>query len=81
MHIMAKTSTFLIGLAAAAAAGAALGLLMAPQKGSDTRKDISDKINDLSDQLRSLGRKAKSHANNIQDDLYDIRNQAKSTVS
>ena len=77
----AKNSTFLIGLVAAAAAGAALGLLMAPKKGTETRKDISDKINELSDQLRQLGRKAKSHANNIQEDLYDIRNQAKSAVS
>ena len=76
-----KNSTFLVGLFAAAAAGAALGLLMAPKKGAETRKDISDKINEISDQLRQLGRKAKSHANNIQDDLYDIRNQAKSTVS
>lgn len=78
---MAKNSTYLIGLAAAAAAGAALGLLMAPKKGSETRKDISDRIDEISDQLKSLGRKAKSHVNNIQDDLYDIRNQAKSTVS
>lgn len=78
---MAKNSTFLIGLAAAAAAGAALGLMMAPKKGSETRKDISDRIDEISDQLKALGRKAKSHANNIQEDLYDIRNQAKSTVS
>lgn len=81
MHVMTKNSTFLIGLAAAAAAGAVLGLLMAPKTGSEMRKDISDRIDDISDQLKSLGRKAKSHANNIQDDLYDIRNQAKSTVS
>jgi gas vesicle protein len=78
---MAKNSTFLIGIAAAAAAGAALGLMLAPKKGSETRKDISDKIDEISDQLKALKSKAKSHVNNIQDDLYDIRNQAKSTVS
>lgn len=77
---MTKNSTFLVGLAAAAAAGAALGLLMAPKKGSEMRKDISDRIDDLSEQLKHLGRKARSHVNNMQDDLYDIRNQAKSTV-
>ena len=55
--------------------------MMAPKKGSETRKDISDRIDEISDQLKALGRKAKSHANNIQEDLYDIRNQAKSTVS
>ncbi|TDX00560.1 YtxH domain-containing protein [Dinghuibacter silviterrae] len=74
---MAKNSTFLIGLAAAAAAGAALGLLMAPKKGSETRKDISDKIDEIYDHLKSVGRKVKSHASNMQDDLYDLRNQAK----
>jgi gas vesicle protein len=78
---MAKNSTFLIGLAAAAAAGAALGLLMAPKKGSETRKDISGKIDEIYDQLKTLGRKARSHASNMQDDLYDLRNQAKATVS
>jgi gas vesicle protein len=75
------TRHYLIGLAAAAAAGAAIGLLMAPKKGSDTRKDISDRIDELSDQLKNMSRKAKSHVNNIQDDLYDIRSQTKATVS
>lgn len=70
---MAKNSTFLIGMAAAAAAGAVLGLLMAPKKGSETRKDISSRIDDLYEQLKHMGRKAKSHANNMQDELFEHR--------
>jgi gas vesicle protein len=76
-----KNSTYLIGLAAAAAAGAALGLLLAPKKGSDTRKDIQDKVDEISDQVKRMSKKAKSHISNIQDDLYDIHSQAKSTVN
>lgn len=76
-----KNSTYLIGLAAAAAAGAALGLLLAPKKGADTRKDIQDKVDEISDQVKRMSKKAKSHINDIQDDLYDIRSQAKATVN
>jgi gas vesicle protein len=76
-----KNSTYLIGLAAAAAAGAALGLLLAPKKGSDTRKDIQDKVDEISDQVKRLSKKAKNHVGDIQDDLYDLRSQAKATVS
>ena len=76
-----KNSTYLIGLAAAAAAGAALGLLLAPKKGSETRKDIQDKVDEISDQVKRLTKKAKNHVGDIQDDLYDLRSQAKSVVS
>jgi gas vesicle protein len=76
-----KNSTFLIGLVTAAAAGAVIGLLMAPKKGSEVRKDILDKVNDLSDQVKRMGRKARGHFDNLQEDLYDMRSEAKSTIS
>jgi gas vesicle protein len=63
-----RNSTFLIGLMAAAAVGAALGLLLAPKKGSETRKDIQDKINDLSDQVKRISKKARHQVNNLHDD-------------
>jgi gas vesicle protein len=40
-------SAFLIG----AAAGAALGVIFAPGKGSDLRKDITEKAKDLADAI------------------------------
>lgn len=40
-------NTFVLGLIAGAIVGGALGLLFAPQKGEDTRKDIKDTIDNL----------------------------------
>ncbi len=76
-----RNSTYLIGLAAAAAAGAALGLLLAPNKGSETRKDIQDNVDEISDQVKKLSGKARKHVSEMQDDLYDLRSQAKATVN
>jgi gas vesicle protein len=51
----------------ALAAGVALGMLLAPDKGSETRKRISGKLGDLSD--------------DISDRAKDLYNQGKRTVS
>jgi len=42
-----------LGLLAGIAAGAVLGILLAPEKGSDTRKKISKKGKDYSDSLKN----------------------------
>jgi hypothetical protein len=47
---MNKTvSNFLIGFLAGAAAGAIAGILLAPGKGSETRKNLKNTIRDFSD--------------------------------
>ena len=48
---MKSTSKVLIGLLAGAAAGALLGVLLAPEKGSDTRKKIYKKGEEYTDAL------------------------------
>lgn len=62
---MTSTSKIILGLLAAAAAGAAMGVLFAPAKGSDTRQQIKDKangwVNDLCDILK-LGEKKAEEA-------------------
>lgn len=49
-----KTSKVLVGLAAAAVAGAAIGMLMAPEKGSDLQKKLKDEANKWIDEVRKL---------------------------
>jgi gas vesicle protein len=49
---MANTKA-LLGFLAGAAAGALAGILLAPDKGSETRKKISKKTGDLGDSLKN----------------------------
>jgi len=47
-----ESGKLLLGLLAGVAVGAALGILFAPAKGSDTRKKIYDKGEDLTEGLK-----------------------------
>ncbi|VXC06626.1 Gas vesicle protein [Flavobacterium sp. 9AF] len=47
-----KTNNAILGVMAGLAAGAVLGVLFAPDKGSNTRKKIGKKANDLKDNLK-----------------------------
>jgi gas vesicle protein len=61
---MNNTSKIVLGLAVAAAAGAAIGMLLAPEKGTDLQKKIKDGANDWLTEftaLLTLGSQAVSH--------------------
>jgi gas vesicle protein len=47
-----STTKTLLGFVAGAAVGAALGILFAPDKGTETRRKISEQSNDLADNLK-----------------------------
>jgi gas vesicle protein len=51
---MSSTSKIVLGLLAAAAAGAAAGILLAPEKGSVTRQRLKDNFNEWIDELNGL---------------------------
>jgi len=49
-----KTANVIIGFAAAALAGAAIGMLLAPEKGSDLQRKIKDEANKWIDEVKKL---------------------------
>jgi gas vesicle protein len=59
---MNDNSKVLIGLLAGLAAGAALGLLFAPEKGSETRDRLNQSLKDLGDSIKD---RAADEINNL----------------
>jgi gas vesicle protein len=56
---MTSNTKIILGMLAAAAAGAAIGILMAPEKGSELRRKIKDGIDEVMEdvsELLALGR-------------------------
>jgi len=62
---MTTKSKVILGLAGAAAAGVLVGLLLAPEKGTDTRKKISQTAGDWASQLADLFTNAKEEIANL----------------
>ena len=51
---MTSNTKIILGLLAAAAAGAAVGVLMAPEKGSELRRKIKESVGGVMDDLAEL---------------------------
>jgi gas vesicle protein len=51
---MSSTTKIVLGMMAAAAAGAAIGVLFAPEKGSELRKRIKDNFDGWLDELNAF---------------------------
>lgn len=62
-----KSGKVLLGALAGIAIGAVVGVLLAPEKGSDTRKKISKKGQDLADDVKCQVEGLKDKYNNIVD--------------
>ncbi|MCU7549530.1 YtxH domain-containing protein [Chitinophagaceae bacterium LB-8] len=62
---MTTRTKLILGIFGAAAAGAALGMLLAPDKGLQTRKNISKKAGDWANQLSDLFASAKEEIANM----------------
>lgn len=67
-----KTSTkFIIGLTVAAAAGAAIGMLLAPEKGSDLQKKLKEEAEDWLSQFSSILQTGKNAISEVKDTAAD----------
>jgi len=66
-----STSNFLVGMIVGAAAGAVAGILFAPDKGSETRKKIKEKSDELKDDIEKSFNDIKSHIIKATEDIGD----------
>lgn len=66
---MNRTSKIITAFAAGAAAGAILGILFAPGKGSDTREKIKDKAKKLSSDLEEKLCKAEQKIKDLKEEI------------
>ncbi|HLK28536.1 MAG TPA: YtxH domain-containing protein [Puia sp.] len=62
-----STKGMIITTLTAAAAGVAIGLLVAPAKGSETRQKLADSADSLRKKLRSIRKSADDELNELQD--------------
>jgi gas vesicle protein len=62
---MTSTTKVILGIIGAAAAGAVIGMMLAPEKGSDIRQRVKDAANDWACQLADLFAEGKSELNNL----------------
>ncbi len=62
---MTTSTKVILGLIGAAAAGAIIGMLVAPEKGSDMRQKVKDTASDWANQLGDLFAEGKSELNNL----------------
>ncbi len=66
---MKNSSKILIALGAGVALGGILGLLFAPEKGSDTRKKMADAGKKMTDNIKETFNKGKAKLSDMREDL------------
>lgn len=81
---MKSTSKILLGVITAAAAGAVIGMLFAPDKGNEIRSKVKRTANELADELLNAIRRGKSQYQDAKDDLrnkaYELKGKAQQKV-
>lgn len=82
---MTTTTKVILGIVGAAAAGAVVGMLLAPDKGSEIRRKVKDTANDWACQLADLFAEGKSELQNLKakgnKGARDVKNEAENTYN
>jgi len=77
---MTKTSKIILGIFGAAAAGVVIGLLIAPERGTDMRKRIKRTAGEWADNLTHLFSESKEAAEEAVNEAKDKTRQAKAAA-
>lgn len=72
---MKNSGKILTAMLAGAAAGAIMGVLFAPDKGSETRKKIKDKGKGIADDVKDKFRKGREKLNNLKERAEESINE------
>jgi gas vesicle protein len=80
-RIMNNTSKILLGLIAGIAIGGALGILLAPDKGSETRRKIVEKGSELGDSITGFGETVKEKISDVVDGVKGSFNKTRNATS
>lgn len=75
---MTTNTKIILGIVGAAAAGAVIGLLLAPEKGSELRERIRTKAGDFAGEIADLVATGKEKLGIIKDSAMDEANNLKS---
>jgi gas vesicle protein len=77
---MNNNTKMLLGIIAAGAVGVAIGMLFAPEKGSDLRKSLKGTLGDLGDKLGDLITEGKEKLTDVAEDVNTMKKDAKTTL-
>ena len=78
---MTSRTKVILGLAGAVAAGVIVGLLVAPEKGSDMRKKVGDTATDWAGRLSDLFTSAKGEVDNLKSKGSNLAKEAANKFS
>jgi gas vesicle protein len=68
-----RTTNAIIGMAASAMVGAAIGMLLAPEKGSELQKKVKDEANKWIDEVKKLMNTAKETKDVAEEEVERIK--------
>ena len=75
-----SNSKVLVGFLVGAAVGGALGILLAPDKGTETRRKIIEKGSDIGDSITDLGETIKGKFNEMVDGVKENLGKTKNAT-
>ena len=75
---MTSNTKIILGMLAAAAAGAAIGILLAPEKGSELRRKIKDGIDEVMEDVSELLALGKDEMKNMYKGAQEVEQELES---